>query len=122
MKLHAPKAFRVTHRKEIDRLFRKGRKSSDARMTLFALPNEDPSGRARLMVGVSTHHGKAVRRNRVKRLCREAFRSKRGELPPGIDYAMVPRARGDITLEGMQMSLVSLAGRLKEKPAQGEAQ
>ncbi len=122
MKLRASKAFRVTRRNEIDRLFRKGRKSSDARMTLFALPNDDPSGRTRLMVGVSMRHGKAVRRNRVKRLCREAFRSKRGELPPGMDYAMVPRVGGDITLEGLTESLVSLAGRLKEKLTQGETQ
>ena len=90
-------------------------------MTLFVLPNDDPSGRTRLMVGVSAHHGKAVRRNRVKRLCREAFRSKREELLPGMDYAMVPRAGGDITLEGLQVSLVSLARRLEQKQVGEEA-
>jgi ribonuclease P protein component len=46
---------------------------------------------SRLGVSVSTKHGNAVRRNRIKRVFRAAFRALQSTLPVGIDYVLVPR-------------------------------
>lgn len=120
MNQDADKRYRVTRRKDIERLFSRGRRASDRMITLLAMANEEPSGRTRAGVAVSKKHGNAVRRNRVKRLCREAFRLTRCELPGGWDFMIIPRIRKDISVQELQASIRTLAARLTE-PASQEA-
>ena len=53
--------------------------------------DEDDRGPARLGLVVSKRVGNAVRRNRVKRLIREAFRSLQQLRAPGIDFLFIAR-------------------------------
>ncbi len=110
MTQRASKTYRLTRRKDIDRVFASGARVNDHLLTLLAAPNE--LGHSRVGVGVSARHGPAVRRNRVKRLCREAFRLVRDDLPCGYDYMLIPRPGGQFTLEGLKRSLLSLAPRV----------
>jgi ribonuclease P protein component len=48
-------------------------------------------GHPRLGLTVPRRVGKAVRRNRLKRLLREAFRLNQHELPQGMDYVVLVR-------------------------------
>ena len=106
----AGKEFRLKHRKDIARVFDEGRRRSDARITLIAAANPQAS-HARVAVLVSKRHGPAVTRNRIKRLCREAFRLTRPELPGAWDYCILPRAGVVLTLGELQDSLRNLAAK-----------
>lgn len=46
---------------------------------------------ARMGVSVGRKHGNAVKRNRIKRVLREAFRQAKESLPCGYDYVLIPR-------------------------------
>lgn len=58
-------------------------------LVVFFRPNK--LSFARLGVSVGRKHGNAVRRNRIKRVFREAFRLSRDALPQGYDYVLIPR-------------------------------
>ena len=110
MKQTLGKADRIKKRDEISRVFRKGRSASDGLMRLHVLAKA--AGRSRMAVMVSRRHGGAVRRNRIKRLCREAFRTCRAELPDSFDYLLQPHVGAELNVEAIRRSLRELAGRL----------
>jgi ribonuclease P protein component len=109
---------RIRRQADLDAVFRQGRRLSDARITLLARPNGLEF--SRIGVAVSTDHGCAVRRNRIKRLCREALRLARPELPSGWDFLVVPRRGGELALAALRESVVRLAGRLAARPSAEE--
>ena len=114
MDQRADKRFRVTRRKDFSRLFEEGRRATDDVLTLYALRNDLPQGRSRTGVAVGKRHGHAAERNRVKRLCREAFRLTRRSLPEGWDFMIVPRAGTEATLENLSQSIAALGRRLTQ--------
>jgi ribonuclease P protein component len=72
-------------------------------MLLLARRDDRP---ARLGITATRKFGDAVRRNRAKRLIREAFRHAGGLFPPGIDVVVIPK--------GSNQRALSAAGLLEE--------
>ncbi len=69
----------------------------------------------RLGVTVTRKVGPAVKRNRIKRWVREAFRRERGALPPGFDMVWV--AKRDVAgsnLPAVMHDMRTVAARLRE--------
>ena len=105
-----PKQDRISKRSEINKVFELGKSASDGIIHLYMLANN--LGRPRLAVIISRRHGNAVRRNRVKRLCREAFRTCRDKLPQSYDYIINPRVGVELSLEAIKRSLQDLSTRI----------
>lgn len=85
-----PPSERIRKRAEYLRVQTSGRKLTSPKLLTFFLRSEHPH--PRLGVTVSKKVGNAVRRNRVKRLLREAYRLQKRQLPAGADVVFVARA------------------------------
>ncbi len=78
-----PRSCRLTSRRQFLSVYTNGRRIGTPAFTLFGLPND--LGHCRLGLTVPRRVGGAVRRNRVKRVLREAFRRNRWRLEPALD-------------------------------------
>jgi ribonuclease P protein component len=84
-----PPEFRVRNRRDFERAYAEGQKVVAREFALFALANG--LEHSRLGVTTTKRLGKAVVRNRGRRLVREAYRTHRHELPSGWDLVFVVR-------------------------------
>ena len=98
-RLHGARAFRTVYDAKV-------RKHAGP-LTVFCRPNG--LGHGRLGLSVSRKVGNAVRRSRVKRMLREAFRLTGPERPAGFDLVVVVRPHGKLRLEDYRRLLVQTA-------------
>ena len=112
-----PRAVRLQTQRDFDRVYRAGQHAADATLVVLGVPNGLPH--SRLGLSVSRKVGKAVTRNRWKRLIREAFRTQRQQMPTGFDWVVRPR-RGAVPefgaiVKSLQHLLPRIARRSKER-------
>jgi ribonuclease P protein component len=81
--------YRLSDNRQFQRVKREGRSWSHYLVVLCVLPNG--LDRSRFGFSVSKRVGKAVVRNRVKRLLREAARARQARVTPGQDLVFVAR-------------------------------
>jgi ribonuclease P protein component len=112
------KRMRLLSAKEFERVFAARVSASDAWLVMYAAENE--VGHSRLGLTVPRRIGGATRRNRWKRLLREAFRLRQLELP-AFDLVCVPRTASPPPLRHLMESLPTLAHRLQRKMRPGQA-
>ncbi|HEX2971161.1 MAG TPA: ribonuclease P protein component [Tepidisphaeraceae bacterium] len=105
-----PKSHRLRSRVEFSAVFEA--KVSDARgpLIMYALPNKLNHPRLGLVVG--RRLGTATKRNRIKRLLREAFRLHQYDLPQGYDFVIVVRPHTELILAEYQKLMTALTLRL----------
>ena len=82
-------AQRLHRKAEFDNAFKEGVRAFVHGLVIYILPAPDRS--ARLGLVTSRRFGNAVRRNRARRLLREAFRLEQALLP-ALDIVAVPQA------------------------------
>ncbi len=106
-----PRVCRLLKSRDFRRVYSRGRRLTGRQVVVVALPR--PDAPLRLGVSVSKDHGSAVRRNKVKRLLREAFRLERATLPPAFDLVLIPKTPGArLALATLRQELRQLVERL----------
>jgi ribonuclease P protein component len=95
-------------------VFDNGVKASQGPLTVYLVKND--LGHPRLGMTVPRRVGNAVRRNRVKRMLRDAFRHLQHDLP-AADIVILVRPHEPLTLGEYQRLMDDLVTRLKKSPA-----
>lgn len=75
--------------RDFQRVYRSGGRARGSSLVVVACENELEVTRLGLSVG-RTIWKSAVKRNRIRRVFREAFRLSYAELPPGVDVILIP--------------------------------
>ncbi len=119
MKHGNPPQFRLRSKEDISRVFAGARAKRDGALLVLCLANDLPEVPARIAVTVAKRLGSAVRRNRIKRVLREALRLERPNLQRGIDLVLVPQSAA-LTAEQARESLVKLTAKLGIRAEAGE--
>lgn len=102
-----PKALRVRTRKHYQWLAHKGTRSVG--QSIIVVSCFHSKLQTRLGITVSRKYGKAHDRNRFKRMVREAFRTSRHLLPPGLDLNVKPKGFCEnLTMEDVRREIISL--------------
>ncbi|HNT57455.1 MAG TPA: ribonuclease P protein component [Syntrophales bacterium] len=85
------KQEKLRKRKEFNQAFQTGTRYDSKNFIVFV--SQNPLGLRRLGLTVSRKVGKAVKRNRMKRLLREFFRLNKEKMPDSKDILVVVRKR-----------------------------
>ena len=105
-----PKTHILRAPRDFDAVFAARVKESRGPLTILARPNDLPH--ARLAIQTSRRVGTAVRRNRIRRLLREAFRLMQHDLPRGYDLVIVVRPHEPLILAEYQRLLTAALVKL----------
>lgn len=84
------KQERITQKKDFIRLIKRGKRLRLEQIAIAYITNDLTY--SRLGISVGRKIGKAVKRNRIKRVLRELFRLNKEALPKGYDMLFMPNA------------------------------
>jgi ribonuclease P protein component len=109
-RLTFPKLLRVRTRNDYSAVFEPRVRVARGPLVLYGVPND--SSVCRLGLSTPRKVGIAVRRNRIRRLLRESFRSLQHDLPGGYDLVVVVRPHEPLKLEDYQRLLSAMCAAL----------
>jgi ribonuclease P protein component len=108
---------------EFARAQRIGRRVGTPHFTLLVASQPEGCSLPRLGLVVGRKVGNAVRRNRIKRLCRECFRTWPDLLPAGVDLIVIARpGTHELSLDQVRAEWLAVARLLRKRATEALAQ
>ncbi|ASS73553.1 ribonuclease P protein component [Tumebacillus algifaecis] len=112
------KEHRLTDKRDFQRVFHHGQSFANRYLVIYFLKNRN-SDTFRVGFSVSKKVGKAVTRNRVKRLLREAFRSSRDQIKEAYDLVVIARpSAAELEYENVVQNVHHLLRNMDKPDAQ----
>ncbi|WP_437194251.1 ribonuclease P protein component [Planctomicrobium sp. SH527] len=114
VQLTFPHHFRLRSSIDFARIYDLNQKASNPHLLIFAAINR--LDYSRIGLSVSRRHGNSVRRHRLRRLLKEAFRLQQHEIPAGMDLILIPgRESKSATQQDFCDAIKQLASKLYER-------
>lgn len=95
--------LRIKKNTEFTKLFKRGKRVFSPALTLIYFPSANMS----MGIAVSKKHGKAVKRNRIKRLLREVFSKNSYMLQKNWSFIIMPKIAEEYSYSAFEKSIVS---------------
>jgi ribonuclease P protein component len=112
LRLRVQRRFRLTRSEDFKRVRRSGKSYAHPLVVLIVQAHEQPHARTRVGIAAGRTVGTAVRRNRAKRLLREAMRSLLPGTATNVDLLLIARpALASAALEEARAALQNLLQR-----------
>ncbi len=99
---------------DFTKLFKKGSRVYSPSLTFIYLPVSGRDKITRMGVALSKKHGKAVKRNRLKRQIRAAFSNNFALLPGVYDIVIMPKVADEYIYKDIERGVVSCIKRMKK--------
>lgn len=93
--------YRLKRSEDFDRVFKKGTRVFSNSLTLIYFT----AGSLKVGYAVGKKHGGSVKRNRIKRLLRESFRSYFSRLKGGFFFVFIPKVKDDYSLNAFKSDM-----------------
>ena len=95
------KYARLKKQSDFQKLFQSGRRVFSQSLTVILRPAKE----MKMGISIGKKHGKAVQRNRIKRLLREAFSQTLGEMNGRYSVLLIPKVADEYTLKTFKAHL-----------------
>ena len=93
--------YRLKKEKDFNLVFNKGKRLFSSCMTVVYFPSKE----LKAGFAVSKKHGGSVKRNRIKRLLRESFRSFTPLIRQNFFFVFIPKVKDEYTLQKFKESM-----------------
>ncbi len=102
------KYLRIKKNTQFQTLFKRGKRAFSKSVTILYTPSKQ----MQMGIAVSKKHGKAVQRNRIKRLIREAFSKCVDSIESPQSIIILPKVMQDYTLNDFTLSIATCIKRI----------
>ena len=101
--------YRLKREKDFNLVFRKGKRAFSRDLTMVYFPSNE----IKVGFAVSKKHGGSVKRNRIKRLLRESFRSFTPKNGKNFFFVFIPKVQEEYTLKKFKESMEYLLNKVE---------